>query len=109
MTMLDQPIRSLQGLMNVELSGVRFSSNECAGDHNRVDYSDSEGRVLIIKGQFHNLVDLSGARIARVVLEGVFNVIDLSKAKIGLLDTTRAEIWLLDDSGTKIEIRKKQG
>ena len=96
-------------VMNVDLSGTRIKDELILPEVNRVDLSEAKGKRLTIRAVFVSYLDLSDGKFGEVVLEGVFNVVDVSGARIGALDRTRAEIWNLDDSEAEIKgVRRKK-
>lgn len=105
--MKEQMKRYLRGLPNVESSGERFQEKELRAQYNRIDLSDAKGKKLMVKTKFTNYLDLSDGEFDEVFLEGVFNIVDASGAKIGLLDRKRAEIWDFDNSEAKIKKTEK--
>jgi len=101
-------LRYLRGLKSIDRSGSKFGEESIEGEYNRIDFSDAEGGKLVIKSpEFTNYLDLSDGEFNKVVLEGWFNIVDASGARIKLFNTRRAEIVDLDDSKAEIEERRK--
>ena len=94
---------------SIDLSGTRIKDELILPEVNRVDLSGARGKRVIVGAVFVNYLDLSGGGFGEVVLEGVFNVVDASGARIRTLDITRAKIGVLDDSEARIkEVRRKE-
>ncbi len=102
-------IEYLKSLKRVERSGKKLKEEVLEGkEFSLVDYSDVQGKMLIIRTPFISHLDLSDARIGEVILEGTFINIDVSGASIDMLDTRKADYVYLDDSEAKIkEWRRK--
>ena len=100
----EELLRMLQQIpLSEDNSGIKFAELRPQGCMaKRLDFSDSVGELLEINADFVNVLDLSEARVNKVVLIGRFNLIDLSDATIEELDTTQADIVILDISGATI-------
>ena len=105
MNVFNEFLEKIKDLSSEDLSKseIKESVDHRYGQVDKLDYSESRGDgKLTITVKFANLIDMSETNISHVILIGQGNIIDLSEAKINILDLRNFEAVHTDTSESKI-------
>jgi hypothetical protein len=101
---MEEVFAYLRGLRNEDFCDEEdFGERSFDGEYNRIDGSYSKGNRVVVETGFTNVLDLHRAEIDKVVLVGNFNLVDVSMAKIKVLDKKKANISIFDAWRAKIQ------